>query len=515
MPTTYLRCLPPGYAAQPADSPLLQRPLLWLFVILSLHVAVWTFFGAATHGVIHHDMAEAWAWGQQFELGYSKHPPLFAWVTALWFKVFPREDWSFFLLSSFNGALGLAGAWMVAGRLLPRSSQWMALLLLLLTPFYSILALKFNANAILLSLWPWTAYVFIRSLETRSALYGVLFGLLAGLSILGKYYSVLLVASCFVSALLHPNARAIFRSPAPYVAILVCAVVLAPHVLWTVLNGFQTIDYAASKMHYPVIAVLTRGADSTAVVVAFHALMIVALWMAFAPVRRGLAARLWVSARMRRNWWILALALGPLVLTLLACVLQNVRISSQFMMPIFFMVPATILALSHLTVTHRRLQLLLVTVAGTAALALVAIAPANSLAKSGSTEAWREPTREVAIDATRLWHETFNRPVEIVSGDRRYSQAMSFYSVDAPSDFTEFDYRYAPWITPERIAQSGMVVLCATENAQCLETATRFETSGSRRFERVYRAKSEKSARRMTIVLIAPRNAAEPANEPD
>src|SRR5258706_8166502 len=71
-----------------------QQPVLWLMTVLSLHVIVWTYFGTATHGVIHHDMAEAWAWGQEFELGYSKHPPLFAWVTALWFKLLPRENWA-------------------------------------------------------------------------------------------------------------------------------------------------------------------------------------------------------------------------------------------------------------------------------------------------------------------------------------------------------------------------------------------------------------------------------------
>src|SRR5262245_19333695 len=144
------------------------QPAFYLASVLLLHVAVWTCFGTLTHGVVHHDMAEAWAWGHEFQLGYPKHPPLFAWMAGVWFKLLPRENWSFFLLSSINSALGLAGAWMIAGRLLPRSSQWAALLLLLLTPFYGFFALKFNANAILLSLWPWTAYFFVRALETRS-----------------------------------------------------------------------------------------------------------------------------------------------------------------------------------------------------------------------------------------------------------------------------------------------------------------------------------------------------------
>ena len=64
----------------------------WLFI--AAHITVWTLYPiiADSSVVIHHDMTEAWSWGKEFQLGYYKHPPLYAWIAGLWFHVFPRED---------------------------------------------------------------------------------------------------------------------------------------------------------------------------------------------------------------------------------------------------------------------------------------------------------------------------------------------------------------------------------------------------------------------------------------
>jgi 4-amino-4-deoxy-L-arabinose transferase-like glycosyltransferase len=474
--------------------------------LLLVHVALWTFFGSVTHPVVHHDMAEAWAWGKEFEFGYSKHPPLFPWVAGLWFSFMPRENWSFFLLSSINSALGLAGAWMVAGRLLPRSSQWAALLLLCLTPFYGLLALKFNANTVLLPLWPWAAYVFIRAIETRSGIYGALFGALAGLALLGKYYSVLLLASCFIAAVLHPSARAIFRSPAPWAAGAACSLVIAPHLLWVIENSFPTVDYALAKTRYPVVDVLARGGVAALVAVAFHLPLLGLLLVALPGFRRRFAARVWTRARAGCNRWLVALGTGPLALTLVACAVGNVRISDQFMIPIFFLVPTLLLVLSGLRMSEGRLRPIIVAVLATSAALAAAAVPIARLEAALKTEPWREPTRAVALDATRLWHRIFGRKLEIVSGETMYAQAATFYSSDAPSIFTDFDARQAPWITPDRMMRSGMLVMCRVESTRCLDKAAQHASVNSVHVERTYRARSG-AVRRFALIFIPPAGA--------
>ena len=201
-----------------------------LVAVLIAHVCAWTVYGTVALGVggIHGDMAEAWVWGQELQLGYFKHPPFWAWLTFAWFDIFPRANWSFYLLAALNAAAGLWGTWALAGLFLKDAERYAVILFLMLTPNYGFLALKFNANSILLSLWPWATFFFVRSLASRRTFDGVGLGLFAGLAMLSKYYTLLLLATFFLAALFSENRRRYFRSAAPYAAAATCAFVLLP-----------------------------------------------------------------------------------------------------------------------------------------------------------------------------------------------------------------------------------------------------------------------------------------------
>ena len=81
-----------------------------------LHGALWSLTQAlaSTNLDRYGDMLENYAWGQVLEWGSFKHPPLFAWVTGLWFKLFPQIDFLYHLLAYLNVALGLFGVALLA-----------------------------------------------------------------------------------------------------------------------------------------------------------------------------------------------------------------------------------------------------------------------------------------------------------------------------------------------------------------------------------------------------------------
>ena len=168
------------------------------------------------------DMLEGWAWGQEFQLGYYKHPPLYAWIVGLWFKVFPRVDASYYLLSAINIGAGLLGVWRVSGLLLGKYARLSTVSLLMFAPSYQYPATNFNANTILLSLWPWAAYFFVNPFRQTVGRTGPSSESFGGCALLSKYSSILFLASCFLAALLHPRRRDYFRSAAPYCAVLAC-----------------------------------------------------------------------------------------------------------------------------------------------------------------------------------------------------------------------------------------------------------------------------------------------------
>src|ERR1700749_1975789 len=83
---------------------------LWLVITFAVvHALLWTriLIDLKAAQDIHMDVAEAFAWGQKFQLGYGKHPPLSGWIAGLWFKLFPIRDWSTYALAMTVLAVGL------------------------------------------------------------------------------------------------------------------------------------------------------------------------------------------------------------------------------------------------------------------------------------------------------------------------------------------------------------------------------------------------------------------------
>ena len=478
--------------------------------LLCLHIAVWTLAACigASSANLHHDMTEAYDWGREFQLGYAKHPPVFAWVAGAWFLVFPRADWAFYLLSATSAAGGVAGVWCLAGRLLPQPQHTAALLLVILAPFFSVLAITFNGNAILLLTWPWTVYAFVRSLQTGKATDGVLFGLIAAVALCSKYSSILLLASCFIAAVLHPRARSYFSGPAPYAAIAACLAGVAPHVLWSFQHGLTTVAYVLDKEHLPLPRALTVAGTSILAALAQNALPVAALWAmtgtAFASFIMGLAGELLTP----RNRWLTVLAAGPFVLTVLAALAGSLTVSTNFLLPTFFIMPIALLAISGLSMTQERLAVLWRFVAGWL-LAGLALAPVAAVAAFLThADAAVEPRREIAIEATRLWHEAFGTPVRIAAGTDAYGLAAPFYSPDAPHLLIYDMPGGSPWISPEDIARDGVLMICVAGDPLCLAKAAALATTvGQHRTVRLQRRFLGWQSTEVTfeLVMIPPR----------
>jgi hypothetical protein len=131
------------------------------------------------------------------------------------------------------------------------------------------------------------------------------------------------------------------------------------------------------------------------------------------------------------------------------------------------------------------------TVLGTSAVSL-ALSPmlgyAHILHPAGvmrSIPAPDEPLFELAQTATRIWHDKTGSQLKIVGGTlgdpavptpygNPYADAVAFYSADHPSEFIDFDFAHAPWISPERLDRDGMLIVCPSGNGDCMKAADVF-----------------------------------------
>ena len=160
--------------------------------------------------------------------GFWKHPPLLPWITEAWTMFVPMSLASLSLLTAVNMTVCAWAVWRIAA--MSRHAEdarigILAILLLICVPFASVMAVKLNHNAILISIWPLTALAFLRALDQPTALRGLIFGIAAAAAVLAKYYSGLLLLGCVAASFADPlRAARFYRGPAPYVAVAVFAV---------------------------------------------------------------------------------------------------------------------------------------------------------------------------------------------------------------------------------------------------------------------------------------------------
>src|SRR3569833_672734 len=230
-------------AASFADPATANVLVLFAFAI---YVGVWTAYGTITKQAqgLNPDMTELIAWSRDLDFGYSKHPPLAAWLVHGWFKIFPVSDWAYYLLAMLMPALALWIVWRLMAEYLPLQKRGAGLALLTLVPFFSFHALKFNVNTILMPLWAAATYCFLKSYVTRSPRMAALAGIAAAACMLGKYWSIFLIAGLVVAALADRRRTLYFRSLAPWVTVIAGGLCLAPHVLWLFQHDFVTFKYA-------------------------------------------------------------------------------------------------------------------------------------------------------------------------------------------------------------------------------------------------------------------------------
>ena len=436
-------------------------------------------------GPLHTDMTEAWAWANEPQLGYSKHPPFSAWMAALWFTVFPRTNWGFYFLSTINAAVGLAGVWMLAGLFLGTAGRLASVLFLVLTPHFTFWALKFNANSALLSTWPWATYFLVRSLHSRRAVDGIAAGLIGAAALLTKYYSVVLCASLLLAALLHPDRRSYWRSAAPYCTLLFGLAGIAPHVWWVVSTGFTTIDYALSKAEYAAATARISALLTLAGGLASLGVGAAAFAVAFGGQFRGLLRRAAVAAFEAPTAWLMWLAWAPLIFTLAAYLVGNFRVTGSFLIPAFFAVPVAFLVSSRADVAPVVVRRIAITAAVLWLPLLLASPLIGYMTFRSADRLSVEPRSALALAATEEWHKTFGTPLKFVSGAERLATAAAYYSPDAPS-YRRIEFLVGAHAAADQVKQEGIVLLCGALEQACIDAAAAIAGESAHRLSREY-----------------------------
>jgi 4-amino-4-deoxy-L-arabinose transferase-like glycosyltransferase len=435
-------------------------------ILLGFYVMVWTMYQIISHASVdlHADHLEVFTWGKHLAAGNPKHPPLGALMSAAWFSLLPATDWAFYLLGIVNSAIALFAIDCIARRYLSGDKRLLALLLILLTPFYQFSAGRFGSNNTLLSTWPIATYCFLRAFETRSASWSAAAGLAAAAAMLGKYYSIYLVGGFVVAALLHPARWTYLKSSSPWISAACGLLALAPHFHWLMTTGFMPLEYAyavhgSSGLGRVLVKLCIYLLEAPAYVVLPIAVYVLAL----RPDRAAWRAALWPADPDQRFLVTLLLAflLLPAISAPFILLTPLWTMQSWFLLPIVLLAPERVLL-------HRPAARHVATavIATTAAVLIVspAVAWYYHRFESGNERAYY---RAASSSVTDAWHETMGSQLRYVAGWVDFAAAGAFYSPDRPVAVAGSGLLTAPWVRGDELDRNGFAFVCVASHPIC------------------------------------------------
>jgi hypothetical protein len=434
-------------------------------VILALvaYALLWTLYGTIAKGSqgLHYDMTEVIAWSRDLSLGYLKHPPLAAFIVWLWFAVFPLAEWSYYGLAMLMPTVALWFAWRLSADTLDLEKRVVGLALLTLIPFFNFHALKFNVNTVLMPVWAATTFWFLRSYQTRNALYAALAGVGAAACMLGKYWSVFLLVGLFVAALIDQRRGLYFRSAAPWITIAAGLIVLSPHLVWLAQHDFAPFGYAVG-IHgaKPFATALKAALGYFAGSIGYVAFPLIVVLVTVRPSRAALADIVWPGAGERRlaaaAFW------APFLLPALGALASGTEITSLWSMPAWTLLPVLLLSSPALTVsvldTRRMLGLALVV-----PLIVLIASPviAINVQHSGPAPAAAH-AQQLAAEIERAWHEMTPVPLRFVDGDPDLAYGIGAYALGRPRALPGM-----PAPGEAELKRGGLVMVCFADDAVC------------------------------------------------
>jgi 4-amino-4-deoxy-L-arabinose transferase-like glycosyltransferase len=219
-----------------------------IFYLLCLyHLIIWTIVPYFSNKNLPLDVIEALAWGQDFDLGYNKHPPLSAWIPGLLFKIFGNKDWIYYLLSQVFIVISFIFLWKLSSFFLKKNYQ---ILLSILTiegiAFFTFETPQFNVNICQIPLWIGTVYFFFKSIKKNKITDWIFLGVFSALGFLTKYIFAYLLISLFFYLVFIFRVKKKINYNSLY-ALLAFFLITLPHFQWLIQNDFTTIYYAVKR----------------------------------------------------------------------------------------------------------------------------------------------------------------------------------------------------------------------------------------------------------------------------
>jgi 4-amino-4-deoxy-L-arabinose transferase-like glycosyltransferase len=440
-----------------------QSPRTWWLWLATLHLLLWTLLPTILHYNAPLDVAEAIAWGQQWQWGYDRDPYLVGWLaySASWLT--GHSIWGVYLLSQICVLATFSAIWRLAMQLYLSQAQALLSIFVLEGVFYYNFATpEFNDNVLQLPLWAFTISFFYTALTTQRTREWLLTGLCAGLALMAKYYTVMLFLPMVMIIFGTSQGRQSFKSRGVYLALLVAIIIIAPNIVWQYQHGFQYVGWALRRA---VIGLSWHSHWSYPLrFLVGQAVVLIPCFILYAwGVRSFKEAK--VPKTNFDRVFLHTVTWGPFITTLGYAAVTGTHMRSMWGMPLFSFVGLWLVYSLRPSVEALELRrsaygallsffAALVVYAGTVILPPYVVGYAKTVSY---------PSVELAELVSQVWHQYSQQPLPYVAGSRDLAVRVAVYGKDHPSPLFDWNTQLSPWIDIGKMQQQGAIFVWDAE----------------------------------------------------
>lgn len=422
----------------------------WLIYFIILHVTLWTLAPALMRFNLPLDTIEGTIWGSHLNFGYDKNPYLGAWLTALAIKLESHSGLITYFMSQLSVGVAFVAIFLLSRKILPPLYALLSVLILEGVQYYHFHAIDFSDNVLELSMWALTMLFFYDAIMQNKLRDWLLTGFFAGLSLMTKYYSALLLFSLFL--FLCKNNKKVFRHKEIYLAAGVMLIVIFPHIMWLFFHKFTTINYAFARLHTKPLLIhhLTFPLRFMLEQLATILPAIFLLLLLYFP-KKPFTEKINISHTQKQ--FLFFSGVMPFIFTLLISLIMGYQLRAAWGQPLLLLWGILLIIALKPRLSEIKMRNMLIGIF-TLTITLVTVYCIMQTKTKQITSA-NFPGRIIANTLNIKWREKYGENLTYIAGPRWITGNIAFYSKDHPGVFIDWDKTLSPWIDEKQLQKNG------------------------------------------------------------
>ena len=397
------------------------------YIFLLSHLLMWTIAPSISNINLPLDTIEALAWGSNLSWGYSKHPPVSAFMVEVVYNFFGNQDWAYYLLSQIFVLIAFIYVWKFSNLIFKNKLYSLCSVLLLEgIYFYNFTSPEFNVNVCQLPFWALVVFYAWKSINYEKISDLILLGIFMSLGFLTKYlfiYLILAIKIIFIVRLIEKkNINIKLLIPGTLFILL-----LIPHLLWLIQNNFITLTYAFNRTGIEEVNFEDHLYNPLVFLVKQIGLLIPVIVMILTLIK---IKKINFKYLRKDKYFLLLINIIPIILMLFTSIITGAKIRTMWMTPFYLFLGVLLIQFFQNMLNKNKLKRFFLVF-----ILFFILSPVSYLIISYSNEFKRTdyPGKEISNLVQRRWDKNFSNNISIVIGDEWYAGNLSYHLSSRPT----------------------------------------------------------------------------------